>query len=148
MRANTKVTIFLAVSAAMILSAGIALRSFAAPQQASKPSEPIGAGTATADFPRGAEQIYMIKCWMCHNELAKTGPPLKDISKRPKLISGPPVNDKSVSEVIRNGSQRMPSYRYSLSEQQLADLVSYLLNGKCCPDPENPPVNPQYRKPS
>ena len=142
---NRKGAVILAVSAATILFAAFAMRSFAASQQVSKPSGPVGRGNAAADFPRGAEQIYMIKCWMCHNEYAKTGPPLKDLAKRAKLISGPAVNEQTVYEVIRSGSQRMPSYRYTLSDQQISDLVSYLLGGKCCPDPNNPPANPQYR---
>ncbi len=138
-----------AAAAALISCGAFLANGFAqSSRSASEAGGSAGTLTTSADFPRGAEQIYMIKCWMCHNEFAKTGPPLKDLAKRPKLISGEPVNEKTVSEKIKAGSQRMPSYRYSLSDQQLAELVSYLLGGKCCPNPDNPPPNPQYRKPS
>lgn len=153
MRLNFRVAALLAVGAAMILYGRMLERGNAEPQRASSQDQSAqapaaaGRGTTAADFPRGVEQIYMIKCWMCHNEYAKTGPSLKDLAKRPKLISGPPVNEQTVSEVIRSGSQRMPSYRHTMSDQQLADLVSYLLGGKCCPDPDSPPANPQYRRP-
>ena len=133
---------------AVVLLWGAALgRNFAAPQQASTQTAPAaaGKGTVPADFPRGIEQMYMIKCWMCHNEYAKAGPPLKDLAKRPKLISGEPVNSQTVAEKIRAGSQRMPSYRYTLSDEQVNELSSFLLSGKCCPDPNNPAPNPQYR---
>ena len=110
MHVNIRIAALIAVSAAVILSGRMVVCGSAEPQRASSQAQGVaGTGSATADFPRGAEQIYMIKCWMRHNELAKTGPPLKDISKRPKLLSGPPVNDKTVSEVIRTGSPRMPS---------------------------------------
>jgi hypothetical protein len=145
-----RIVILLAAGNAMILLGVAGFRVFAqaARQDASAPpSSASNKLLAPADFPRGAEQIYMIKCWMCHNEFAKTGPPLKDISKRAKLISGEPVNENTVTEKIKAGSDKMPSYRYTLPDQQLSELVKYLLSGKCCPNPDNPPVNPQYRNP-
>ena len=34
------------------------------------------------------ENIYFYKCWMCHNQYAKTGPLLKDLFQRDTLSSG------------------------------------------------------------
>ena len=106
---------------------------------------------ATSGSQRG-EEIYYFKCWTCHNEhtrKAETGTPapsLLGLFKHPKLVySGQPVNDESVSEKIRNGGPRMPAYRYSLSDRDIADLVSYLRDAKCCWDGEEPPANPRYR---
>ena len=64
------------------------------------------------------EEIYFFKCWMCHNEYTikvtapNSAPTLKDLYKRPRLLSGEPVNDETVAEKIRNGGLGMPAYRY------------------------------------
>ena len=104
--------------------------------------------TAESGWRRG-EEIYYIKCWMCHNEYtvkAKTGAMhLKDLYKRPRLTSGQPVNDQTVAEKIRNGSPAMPAYRHVLSNAEMADLLSYLREGHCCFEGSEPPRNPAYR---
>lgn len=104
--------------------------------------------TAESGWGRG-EEIYYIKCWMCHNEYtvkAKTGAVhLKDLYKRPRLTSGQPVNDRTVAEKIRNGGPEMPAYRHVLSDADIADLLSYLREGHCCFEGSEPPRNPAYR---
>jgi mono/diheme cytochrome c family protein len=100
---------------------------------------------------RGKE-IYFFKCWVCHNAYTRAAgtpaPTLKDLYKRPKLISGKPVNDETVTEQIKKGGAAMPGYQYSLKEQDIADLVAFLREGKCCwEDKEefDPPANPRYK---
>lgn len=104
--------------------------------------------TAGESGPQRGEEIYYIKCWMCHNRYtiqAQTGAvPLKDLYKRPQLVSGQPVNDQTVAEKIRHGGPAMPAYRYSLSDADLADLLSYLRE-RCCFEADEPPRNPWYR---
>ena len=104
--------------------------------------------TAESGWARG-EEIYYIKCWMCHNEYtvkAKTGAVhLKDLYKRPRLISGEAVNDRTVAEKIRNGGPGMPAYRHTLSDADMADLLRYLREGHCCFEGSEPPRNPAYR---
>jgi cbb3-type cytochrome c oxidase subunit III len=96
------------------------------------------------------QEIYLVKCLVCHNDYTikeepkGAGPTLRDLYKRPKLLSGQPVNDQTVTAQIREGGGRMPSYRYILSAKDLSDLVSYLRE-KCCWDENNPPANPRYR---
>ena len=97
------------------------------------------------------QEIYYMKCWMCHNDYtrkaetnpAAAAPTLRDLYKRPKLMSGQPVNDQTVTAQIRAGSARMPSYGAVLNEKDLSDLVTYLRE-KCCWDEMNPPANPRY----
>ena len=104
--------------------------------------------TMTAESgPQRGEVLYFYKCWMCHNKYTKSAPYLSDLFKRPRLITGEPVNENTVTERIRNGSQRMPGFRHSLSDADMADLLSYLRGGKCCYEEEEPPLNPWYRKP-
>jgi hypothetical protein len=100
---------------------------------------------------RGKE-IYFYKCWVCHNDYTKAAgsiaPTLRDLYKRPKLISGQPVNDETVAAKIRNGGPSMPGYQYTLTEQDLSDLVSFLREGKCCwedSEEKEPPRNSRYK---
>src|SRR5438876_3209517 len=84
---------------------------------------------------RGKE-IYFYKCRVCHNEYTRAAgtpaPTLRDLYKRPRLISGQPVNDQTVAEKIKNGGPSMPGFQYALNDKDLADLVSFLREGKCC----------------
>lgn len=95
--------------------------------------------------PARGENIYFYKCWMCHNQYAKTGPYLKDLYQRDTLITGDEVNDISVSAKIKDGGPGMPSFRTSMSDSQIADVVAYIKSGRCCFEGENPPANPSYR---
>jgi len=91
------------------------------------------------------ENIYFYKCWMCHNQYTKGAPLLKNLFQRENLTSGDPVNDDNVNAKIKEGGAGMPSFRTSLSDADIADLVAYFHSGKCCVEGENPPANPWYR---
>ena len=91
------------------------------------------------------ENIYFYKCWMCHNQYAKSAPLLKNLFQRDSLSSGDPVNDDNVAAKIKDGGAGMPAFRTSLSDTDISDLVAYFHSGKCCVEGENPPVNPWYR---
>ena len=100
---------------------------------------------------RGKE-IYFYKCWVCHNDYTRAAgsiaPTLRDLYKRPKLISGQAVNDQTVAAKIKDGGPNMPGYQYTLTEKDLADLVSFLREGKCCwedVEEKEPPRNPRYK---
>jgi streptogramin lyase/mono/diheme cytochrome c family protein len=91
------------------------------------------------------ENIYFFKCWMCHNQYAKSAPLLKDLYQRKNLVSGAPVSDDSVTAKIKEGGALMPAFKFSLSDTDIADLRAYFHSGKCCADGENPPLNPAYK---
>ena len=106
--------------------------------------------TTAESGPLRGEEIYYYKCWICHNQYtikAGTGAvPLKDLFKRDRLAStGQPVNNETVTEKIKNGSQRMPAYKYILGDKDIEDLLSYLRDAKCCFEGDEPPRNPSYR---
>src|SRR5579862_1277596 len=140
-----------------LLVVGNASRSQAAPPQAQSASVKV---MHTDDFQRSArldtyrviadsgagrgENIYFFKCWMCHNQYAKTAPLLKDLYQRKNLLTGPPVSDDSVTAKIKEGGPMMPAFKFSLSDTDIADLRAYFHSGKCCADGENPPLNPAY----
>jgi mono/diheme cytochrome c family protein len=108
---------------------------------------------AKTGWERGKEIWYM-KCWICHNDYTReannpsegpVAPTLKELYKRPVLLSGKPVNDETVKDHIREGSRQMPGYKYVLTDKDLNDLVEYLRD-HCCWDEQNPPPNPRFRE--
>jgi mono/diheme cytochrome c family protein len=104
--------------------------------------------TMTAESgPQRGEVLYFYKCWMCHNKFTKSAPPLNNLFQRPRLVTGEAVGESAVTDKIKNGGQRMPGFRYSLSDADMADLLSYLRGGKCCYEEDEPPLNPWYHKP-
>jgi mono/diheme cytochrome c family protein len=99
---------------------------------------------AAASGPERGREIFYYKCWFCHNEYTKQAPQLTGLFKRETLLSGLPVNDDTVKDRIRNGGAGMAAYKYTLSEADLDDLVSFVRD-KCCWDSDAPPANPRYR---
>ncbi len=100
---------------------------------------------AAVSGPARGEEIYYYKCWYCHNEYTTGAPRLDGMQKRGRLLSGSPVDQKSVTEKILKGGPKMPAYRASMTDADVKDLVDFLLGGKCCFDSNNPPANPDYR---
>ncbi len=98
------------------------------------------------------QEIYYLRCWMCHSEYVMAtdpmpAPSLRDVFKR--------RDAQYVERMIRTGSARMPRYtRETLTDEEVKDLVMYL-EQKCgtfptgggCFDEHNPPPNPLYRFP-
>jgi streptogramin lyase/cytochrome c5 len=91
------------------------------------------------------ENIYFYKCWMCHNQYAKTGPYLKELFKHDALSSGDPVTEENVALKIKEGGPGMPAFKTTLKDADVADLITYIKEGKCCVEGENPAANPWYR---
>ena len=92
---------------------------------------------------RGRE-IFYYKCWFCHNEFTKNAPQLAGLYQRGTLLSGLPVTDETVKNRIRNGGENMAAYKYTLSDADIDDLVSFVRD-KCCWNSDAPPLNPRYQ---
>jgi cytochrome c5 len=99
---------------------------------------------AAPSGPERGREIFYYKCWFCHNEFTSGAPRLEGLYRHPALISGQPVNDDTVKEKIRNGGPGMAAYKYSLSEDDLNDLVAFVREA-CCWNSDSPPPNPRYR---
>ena len=93
--------------------------------------------------PERGREIFYYKCWFCHNEFTNDIPKLTGLYQHPALLSAEPVNDDTVKDKIRNGGPAMAAYKYTLSDADLDDLVSYLRE-KCCWNSDSPPSNPRY----
>ena len=132
-----------AMATAQTASAQVPARSF------QRSSDIYNFTMAATSGPQRGEVIYYYKCWFCHNDFTRAAgepaPSLKDLFERPRLMSGQAVNEETVAEKIRSGGPMMPAYRYSLSDQDMADLLSYFREGKCCFNEYEPPTNPRYR---
>ena len=101
--------------------------------------------TTARSGPQRGEELYYYKCWICHNQFAKTGPQLHDLFKRPKFAtSAYDVNDSTVADKIKMGGPGMPSFGTTMKDADIADLIAYIKEG-CCFDSENPPPNPRYK---
>jgi cytochrome c2 len=101
--------------------------------------------TTAKSGPQRGEELYYYKCWMCHNQFAKTGPQLHDLFKRPTFSSSADeVNEKTVTAKIKEGGPGMPSFGTTLKDADIVDLIAYIKDG-CCFDSENPPPNPRYK---
>jgi hypothetical protein len=96
------------------------------------------------------QEVYYMRCWMCHSEYVMATDPLPAPSLRDLFKT---KDEKYVEMIVRSGTGRMPSYtRETLTDEQLKDLVAYLKT-KCgtyptgggCFDEHNPPRNPRYK---
>src|ERR1700686_2807509 len=150
-------TITLATALSLVGTAGYLGTAQAAPQQPMAASAKV---VHTGDLQRSAkldhyklladsgasrgENIYFFKCWMCHNKYAKTGPYLKSLYQHESMMSGDPVTDQNVIAKIKEGGPGMPAFQTTLSDSDIADLATYIHEGKCCVEGENPPANPLY----
>ena len=125
----------------------------AAPAYAAAIRDPYQRSLAIYEFKKAADsgpdrgrEIFYYKCWFCHNEFAgpQSAPRLAGVFQRGKLLSGRPATEDGIKDEIRNGGAGMAAYKYTLTEADLDDLVSYL-KGDCCWNSDSPPPNPRYR---
>jgi mono/diheme cytochrome c family protein len=75
-------------------------------------------------------KIYDDYCDRCHEPYSsrgKKGPSMKGIYKRQYMeISGLPVNDERVTDIVLHGRSKMEGFSRVLSDQQVKDLLAYL----------------------
>ena len=89
--------------------------------------------------PARGENIYFHKCWVCHNQYYKPAPHLTAV------MQGAGLDEETLTNTIRDGNASMPSFKTTLSDADIRDVVSYLQSGKCCFEGVDLPVNKQYR---
>jgi len=101
---------------------------------------------AALSGPDRGREIFYYKCWFCHNEFAgpQSAPNLATVYQRKQLLSGRPATDDGIKDEIREGGAGMASYKYTLNDSDLNDLIAYLKT-ECCWNSDSPPPNPRYR---
>lgn len=75
-------------------------------------------------------RIYDNYCDRCHapySSRGRQGPSMKHIFRKQYLpMSGMPANDDRVTDIVKMGRNKMPSYSQVLNQQQIDDLLAYL----------------------
>jgi mono/diheme cytochrome c family protein len=77
----------------------------------------------TQAAPQAGAVLFQENCARCHGanlEGGKKAPALAEIGKKKHW------NDERIANRILNGAGRMPSFRESLSEKQIQQLIAYL----------------------
>ena len=78
------------------------------------------------------------RCYLCHyldRDGVKFAPSLKGLFQREKLLNGKPLNDRTVSAWIAEGSANMPAFRPTLTRQQIQSIVKFLKQGNAAQVP-------------
>jgi mono/diheme cytochrome c family protein len=73
--------------------------------------------------------LYDQHCLVCHEAYSRSdrnGPSLMGLYKKQFMVSGQPVNDDRVRDIINMGKPKMPAYGSTLSAQDLDDLMAYM----------------------
>src|SRR5258708_12358242 len=91
------------------------------------------------------ENIYWHKCWACHNKYQQAAPQLEGLFKQAALITGVPVNEENVAAHIKKGGPGMPSFGTTLSNSDVADVVTYFHTDKSSVKGDHLPPNPCNR---
>jgi mono/diheme cytochrome c family protein len=111
------------MGAGLVLAQSIEKKS--APKTDAKKEEPR---TAKGNALKG-RTLFEDQCAICHfpaSSEKKIGPGLKAIFRNGKFSNGKKVDDASMRAWIENGGVDMPSFRDSLTAQQIVDLIAYL----------------------
>ena len=98
---------------------------------------------ATGGVARG-QTIYFYKCWMCHNNEARKGDASGLVGPSLKNVAGRMKTDEALAAKIRTGGPRMPAFRHTFADADVADLMSYLKSPTCCYETDQAPKSPHY----
>jgi len=82
---------------------------------------------SAADASKG--QAVFDNCAVCHNADStdtKVGSGLKNLFKKEKLLSGKPVNEVNVREIIEMGGSTTPPMGGVLTDEDKENLIAYL----------------------
>ncbi|MEO8127473.1 MAG: c-type cytochrome [Bryobacteraceae bacterium] len=94
-----------------------------------------------ADAAKGKELFRA--CAGCHNyetDARKTGPSLRTLFGKVTLRNGTRATEENVRELILEGFNRMPSYRYQFRAEEFDDLLAFLKTLNARPEVETTAV--------
>src|ERR1700744_237577 len=91
---------------------------------------PKTAPTFPADVVKAGETAFLQQCAFCHGRDTGGGEDGPDLT-RSKLVADD-VNGNQIGPVVRNGRDKMP--RFTVSDQQLAELVAFIHTQKTLAD--------------
>ena len=82
----------------------------------------------TPEQSRG-RRLYNQHCLVCHEAYSSTdrnGPSLAGFYQKKFMVSGQPVNDERVHDIIAIGKSKMPAFGNLMSDAEVADLIAYM----------------------
>jgi mono/diheme cytochrome c family protein len=89
----------------------------------------FGAGTARAQSESNltpaqelGRRVFQQRCGVCHTKV-NLASPMYGISLNKELVDG---NEKMIADYIRNGSKKMPGFKYGLEPTEIDAIVAYL----------------------
>ncbi|MBI1750316.1 MAG: cytochrome c [Acidobacteria bacterium] len=112
-----------------LMAAGLAVAQSGEKIPPAKPAEKKEESKPPKGNALRGRQLYEEQCGICHFSASgekKIGPGLKGIYRNGKFSSGKKVDDASLRAWIENGGVDMPSFRESLTVQQISDLIAFL----------------------
>ena len=74
-------------------------------------------------------RVYNQHCLVCHEAYStsdRNGPSLAGFYQKKFMVSGQPVNDERVRDIIVLGKSKMPAFGSQFSDEQLAALIAYI----------------------
>ena len=77
-------------------------------------------------------RVFQQRCAVCHTKV-NLASPMYGISLNKELVEG---NEKMIADYIRNGSKKMPGFKYGLEPSEIDAIVAYL---KTVPKPAAAP---------
>lgn len=93
-------------------------------------------------FGREDKTLFARHCGLCHSMSglwARLGPPLKGLFERRQLVTGKPVTDENVREIIRTGGPGlMPGFQSMLTEAQVNEILRDIKESRCADSPARP----------
>jgi mono/diheme cytochrome c family protein len=80
-------------------------------------------------------RILQQRCAVCHTQVALNNP-MYGVSLNRDIVDG---NEEIIRDYVRNGSRRMPGFKYGSEPGEIDAIVAYL---KTVPKPSRPSVQP------
>jgi mono/diheme cytochrome c family protein len=80
-------------------------------------------------------RVFQQRCGVCHTQVNPAAP-MYGIRLNKDLVDG---NEEMIKDYIRNGSRKMPGFKYGLEPSEIDAIVEYL---KTVPKPATPNVQP------
>jgi len=74
-------------------------------------------------------RLYSLHCIACHEAYStsdRNGPSLAGFYQKKFMVSGQPVNDDRVRDIIAMGRSKMPAFAGQLNDDEVAQLIAYM----------------------
>ena len=114
------------LGASVVIATLALLTFFACDAQRRKSDAELGLNPQQA----AGRKLYDNYCDRCHEPYSshgKKGPSMKGIYKRQYMeLSGLPVNDDRVFDIIKYGRSKMEGFKQVMNDDQIRDLLAYM----------------------